>query len=181
MNINYTRLSLEQITEDVFSKFNRYQEVTQCWRKENGTWVLKDISFVEDWTAEDKGYLVECLRRTADTGGAVMAAVWGNRLLGFASVESEFFGTRNQYLQLSSLHTDCKARGKGIGKRLFAMAAETAKSMGAEKLYISSHSARETQGFYKSVGCVEAEEINEALVKKEPCDCQLEFDLTRLL
>ncbi len=57
------------------------------------------------------------------------------------------------------------------------LAAERAKAMGAEKLYISAHSSKESQAFYKAVGCVEAEEYNPASVEKEPCDCQLEYRL----
>lgn len=52
-----------------------------------------------------------------------------------------------------------------------------AKDQGASKLYISAHSAAESQRFYESMGCVEAVEYNEEHVKKEPCDCQLEYVL----
>jgi hypothetical protein len=65
----------------------------------------------------------------------------------------------------------------GIGKRLFALGYETAKAMGAQKLYISAHSSEETQAFYKALGCVEATEYNDSFVAKEPYDCQLEYRL----
>ena len=52
---------------------------------------------------------------------------------------------------------------------------------GAGKLYISAHSAVESQAFYKSMGCVEAGEYNPEHVEKEPYDCQLECRLTSLL
>ena len=58
---------------------------------------------------------------------------------------------------------------------------ETAKagtiSRAAEKLYISSHSAVETQAFYRAVGCREAQEYNAEHVEQEPFDCQLEYVL----
>ena len=38
-------------------------------------------------------------------------------------------------------------------------------------------SSEETQAFYHALGCVEAEEYNEALYAAEPCDCQLEYVL----
>ena len=47
----------------------------------------------------------------------------------------------------------------------------------AKKLYISAHSAVESQAFYKAMGCVEAEEYNAEHVEKEPYDCQLECDV----
>ena len=54
---------------------------------------------------------------------------------------------------------------------------EWAKQIGAIKLYISAHSAVESQAFYKSMGCVEAEIYNQKHVEDEPYDCQLECDL----
>ncbi len=61
-----------------------------------------------------------------------------------------------------------------MGRRLFAMACAWAKAHGAKKLYISAHSAVETQAFYRAVGCVDALEPNCAHVEREPYDCQLE-------
>ncbi|MEC4272258.1 hypothetical protein VJ923_03670 [Adlercreutzia sp. R25] len=49
-----------------------------------------------------------------------------------------------------------------------------ARERGAGKLYISAHSAAETQAFYKSMGCVEAEVYSQKHVEDEPFDCQLE-------
>ena len=42
---------------------------------------------------------------------------------------------------------------------------------------ISAHSAVESQAFYKSMGCVEAEVYNQKHVEDEPYDCQLECGL----
>ena len=68
-------------------------------------------------------------------------------------------------------------RGQGIGRALFRLACREARALGAERLYISAHSARETIAAYRAFGCVEAEEINWTLAKKEPCDVQLEYVL----
>lgn len=65
-------------------------------------------------------------------------------------------------------------RGKGIGKVLFCAAKNWAKAKGAKKLYISAHSAVETQAFYKSMGCVDAQEYQQNHVAQEPYDRQLE-------
>jgi GNAT superfamily N-acetyltransferase len=75
------------------------------------------------------------------------------------------------------LHTSFEYRGKGIGKRLFDLCVLEAKSWGAKKLYISTHSADETQRFYRGIGCVDAVEINQKLADHEPFDCQLEYVL----
>ena len=66
-------------------------------------------------------------------------------------------------------------RGKGIGKQLFLDAACWAREKGAEKLYISAHSAVESQAFYTAMGCRQAEYYHQAHVEAEPFDCQLEY------
>ena len=68
-------------------------------------------------------------------------------------------------------------RNKGIGRTLFFAAKEWAKQNGAKKLYISAHSAVESQAFYKAMGCVEAEVYHQKHVEDEPYDCQLECQL----
>ena len=162
---------------NIFKDFVRRQVVTDCLRKIDGKWVVKSDPFIDDWTEEDYKKLVSCLKNTADTGGFVCVAYVDGLLKGFVSVEPGFFGERNKYLDLSSIHVSEDMRGKGIGAKLFAAASKWAKSRGAEKLYISSHSAVESQAFYKKMGCVEAEEYNLGHVEKEPYDCQLEYVL----
>ena len=71
---------------------------------------------------------------------------------------------------------DC--RGKGIGRKLMDAVKEWAKEKRAKKLYISAHSSVESQAFYRAVGCREAAEYSRPHVEKEPCDCQLELDLS---
>ena len=107
----------------------------------------------------------------------VFAAFNAESLAGFVSVENALFGRQKEYLQLSSIHVTFEGRGMGIGRKLFELAVNSARDMGAKKLYISAHSSIESQAFYKKLGCVEAVEYNEKLVAEEPCDCQLEFVL----
>lgn len=177
VTIQYKELELDEIKETLFKNFNRYQDVKECWRKENDKWILKDISFIEQWSSDEYEYLIKCLKNTIKTGGQVVGAFYNNVLVGFASIENEFFGSHNEYIQLSSIHISYESRGMGIGKKLFDLIINIAKSMGAKKLYISAHSSKETQAFYKSLGCIEALEYNTKLVELEPYDCQLEYNL----
>lgn len=87
-------------------------------------------------------------------------------------------GSEGQYLDLTSLHVSEEQRGMGIGRKLFGLAALWAKERGAKKLYISGHSAVETQRFYEAMGCVDAVEPSKEHLRQEPYDRQLEFDLT---
>ncbi len=176
-NILYREIKIEELNIKLFSKFDRHQDVKKCWRKIDGEWVLKDIAFVEVWDEEEYEYLVKCLINTIKTGGSVYGAFKNDYLIGFASLENEKFGTENQYLQLSSIHTSFESRGYGVGKKLFNIMIDEARKRNAKKMYISAHSSEESQAFYKKIDCKEAAEYNKKLVELEPCDCQLEYEL----
>lgn len=109
------------------------------------------------------------------------ALCWGafadGALKGFASVESAPLGKAGDYRDLTCLHVSAELRGRGIGRELFTRAAQWARAHGGKKLYLSAHSAVETQAFYAAMGCVEAREYNEAHVASEPFDCQMEYAL----
>ncbi len=172
--ITYHNIQEQEINRDLFQYFIRHQTVTKCWRREKGTWKIKDDPFIDDWSEADYMTLVSCLKNTARTGGFVYGAFFNGVLKGFVSVEPELFGGEHRYLDLSSIHVSEDMRGKGIGTVLFCAAREWAKTHGAKKLYISAHSAVESQAFYHNMGCVEAAEYNKAHVEAEPYDCQLE-------
>lgn len=175
--LQYRDLKENELCRELFKDFIRRQNVTKCWRKEAGEWVIRDAPFVDDWTDADYQILVSCLKNTIATGGFVHAAFYDGCLKGFVSVEAGLFGGKHKYLDLSSIHVSEDMRNQGIGASLFSAAKEWAKKNGAGKLYISAHSAVESQAFYKRMGCVEAEEYNQRHVEAEPYDCQLECKL----
>ncbi len=175
--IAYRNLRKEEITRELFRQFIRRQVVGKCWRRVNGEWVIKDDPFVDDWSEADYEELVACLKNTLAAGGFVYAAFCDGALKGFVSVEAAPFGGEQGYLDLSSIHVSWDMRGRGVGRALFAAAKEWARDHGGRKLYISAHSAVESQAFYKAMGCVEAQVYHPGHVEAEPCDCQLECAL----
>ena len=178
MNVTvYREVTEDELCPELFETFIRRQVVNLCWRREEGQWVIREDPFIDDWSQEDYRFLVKCLKNTVRTGGLVMGAFCQGQLKGFVSVEPEIFGEHNRYVDLSSIHVSEDMRGQGIGRRLFAAAGDWARKRGAQKLYISAHSAVESQAFYKSMGCVEAQEPQAAHAEKEPYDCQLEYTI----
>lgn len=175
--IQYRELREDEICNELFAHFIRHQVVTKCRRRENGVWTIKNDPFIDDWTKEDYQTLIACLKNTVLTGGFVYAAFYDGRLKGFTSVESTLFGAEQNYLDLTSIHVSEDMRGRGIGAALFLAAKQWAKKRGAGKLYISAHSAVESQNFYQKMGCVEAEVYEQKHVEAEPYDCQLECRL----
>lgn len=177
--IQYRKLCENEICRELFKDFVRRQKVTKCWRKTDGKWTVVEDPFIDDWSEAEYGMLADCLKHTAATGGLVYAAFYQGALKGFVSVEPDFMDleTELKYLDLSSIHVSEDMRGGGIGRELFLAAKKWAGERGAGRLYISAHSAVESQAFYKAMGCVEAAVYAPEHTKKEPYDCQLECRL----
>lgn len=172
--IEYRTLREEEISRRLFAEFVRHQVVTRCWRRRDGAWRIEEAPFVDDWSEEDYDRLVECLRHTVRSGGLAVGAFNGGDLKGFASVEASPLGSEGQYRDLSCIHVSEELRGRGIGRQLFWRAKEWARMQGGKKLYISAHSAVESQAFYRAMGCCEAQEYDREHAASEPYDCQLE-------
>ena len=175
--MKYRSLQENEINRELFRDFIRRQVVTKCWRRKDGEWLIKDEPFIDDWTEQDYEVLIECLKRTVGTGGLIYGAFYEEKLKGFVAVLPEIFGGENKYIDLAAIHVSQDMRGTGIGTVLFKEAKRWAKEKGAEKLYISAHSAVESQAFYKRMGCVEAAWYKKEHVEEEPFDCQLEVKL----
>lgn len=177
MELQYRELKKEEISRGLFAGFERHQKVTKCLRREKGEWVVKEEPFIDQWSEAEYGILVKCLVHTVENGGMVTGAFEQGILKGFVSVEGEPMGRDGGYRDLTSLHVSEDRRGRGIGTSLFLAAAQWARQHGGKKLYLSSHSAVETQAFYMAMGCQDAEECMEEHVRREPYDRQLEFCL----
>ncbi|MGN1415408.1 MAG: GNAT family N-acetyltransferase [Oscillospiraceae bacterium] len=176
-NIGYSKLTENNFNEHSLDGFVRHQEVKECWRRVNGEWTLQPIEFTENWDSD------ELREKAADIVGLIggkgfaYGAFSDNDIVGFITVSNSFFGSRMQYAELVNFQVSEPYRGQGIGRRLFGLACEEARSIGAQKLYISAHSSKESQAAYHKLGCTEAEEINKQSAEKEPCDVQMEYKL----
>ena len=170
-------MQTSEISRDLFDGFIRKQEVNDCWRKENGAWCIKPDPFLDDWSEEDYEELIQSLKECVSSGGILYGAFVDGKLKGFSSVEPTLFGKNHEYLDLTNIHVSQDVRRRGIGTELMKLSCKWAKDRGAKKLYISAHSAVETQSFYRRLGCKDAEEISEKHAKKEPFDVQMELVL----
>jgi N-acetylglutamate synthase-like GNAT family acetyltransferase len=176
-NIIFKELKLVDINNNILDNYNRYQEVKKCYRNENGKWILKDIGYIENW---DKDKIQDKIRHFSDcikNGDFIFVAYENEKLIGFAILLNKKFGNRKQYIQLDNMHISFGYRNKGIGKKLFKLCIEKAKIIGIEKIYISANTSEETQKYYLSIGCKDAEEINKELAEKEPFDRQMEYKI----
>lgn len=176
MPIEIRQLTRDNFHADSLDGFIRHQEVTECWRCVDGEWQLLPIAFTEDWDLPRLYDEAADLLRTIDEGKPVIGAFDGVKVVGYAQL-GERLGSRRQYIELVGFHVSEPYRKQGIGCRLFSAICESARATGADKLYISAHSSKESQAVYRALGCVYAEEIDSIRAANEPCDVQMEYDL----
>lgn len=95
-----------------------------------------------------------------DRGGALYGAFFGDRLVGYMSLDSRPVCGRIDRLLLDMLQVDSHFRGRGIGCRLLEHAKSLAREMGAASLYVSAKPTRRTVEFYLRRGFVLADEVD---------------------
>lgn len=158
-------------------QIDRREIIEAVYRMEGTELVLKpehyDMAGWPPGEAEEYGpVLLGCF----DRGGAFVGAFDDTgRLVAVTVLESRFIGKLNDQLQLSFLHVSRAHRGRGLGRKLFALSVERARELGARKLYISATPSQNTVDFYMKLGCRLTEEIDPDLYELEPEDIHLEY------
>lgn len=178
MSLKQTDLTIEikQITDANFTEssldgFDRSQVVKEVWRRLNGEYMLIEQPFTDDWTAERKR---EIAREILDDSFITYGAFDASRVIGFVMMRDVLVGSR---MIIDSFHVSRYYRHRGIGKKLFEIAKEIGRNAGAEKLYISACSSKETIAFYMSMGCRLTDDVIREMAEEEPFDLQIEFKL----
>ena len=173
----YRRLDNTNFSGHSLDGFVRRQTVTECWRKTGSDWKLVPNAYEENWSLEQCREIAEDVVQHISLDQTGFGAFDGGRIIGFAIVSHRIFGTASRYVQLVCFQISEEYRRQGIGRKLFSLACEEARQLGADKLYISAHSSKESQAAYRALGCSFAEEINEELAAAEPFDVQMEYRL----
>jgi len=61
--ISYKILHTKDMNQNLFDHFIRHQTVVKCWRREHGSWIIRDDPFTDDWSEDDYRQLIShCLR-----------------------------------------------------------------------------------------------------------------------
>ena len=173
----YKKLDNHNFTGHSLDDFIRHQTVTACWRKINNDWKLVPNVYEENWSQAQCREIAEDVAHSISLDQTGFGAFDGERIIGFATVSHRIFGAAARYVQLVCFQISEEYRRQGIGRKLFSMACEEARRLGADKLYISAHSSQASQAAYRALGCTPAEEVNEGLAAAEPYDVQMEYKL----
>ena len=177
MKYQYRRLDNNNFTGHSLDDFIRRQTVTECWRKIDNDWKLVPNVYEENWSQAQCRKMAEEVVHHINLDQTGFGAFDGERIIGFATVSHRIFGAAARYVQLVCFQISEEYRRQGIGRKLFSLACEEARQLGADKLYISAHSSKESQAAYRALGCSFAEESNEELAAAEPFDVQMEYRL----
>jgi ribosomal protein S18 acetylase RimI-like enzyme len=177
-DVTIKELDLPDIHATLLETFNRYQETHHAWVSDGKQTVLRETHFIDDCDEPQKAEIIREMKRCLTHSGIVIGAFRDEKMVGFACVEGQLFGSESQYLELSYLHVSRTFRHQGIGKRLFAASCEKARQRGALKLYLGAHPSKESQAFYRTLDCEMAEEVHPPILQREPLDIQMEYSLT---
>ncbi len=172
MNIRF--LQREEIPQ--IWQIDRREIVENVYYFEDGKLVLKPEHYdIQGWPSGEADLYTSLLVDCYDRGGVFWGAFENDSLVGVATLESKFIGSKHDTLQLKFLHVSRDYRKHGLGSMLFHVAAEKAKSLGAKKLYISATPSENTINYYCRLGCVLATEVDLELFALEPEDIHLEY------
>jgi len=175
MKIEYRLLAAHECER--MKEINPARFIKRAWRNVNGTMQWQEINWMDKEYPDGYDNHFEALKATFEGNGLVVGAFDSEGLVGFVSINRDVFGSKFSHVLLDQMFVDNKYQGRGIGKELFRISVEKIKEWNIEKLLISSSSSEDTLGFYRSLGCLDAVEINQALADSEAYDVQLEYDL----
>ncbi len=157
--------------ETSLDSFDRFQEVQNVWRMENGRLVLVFHPFTETWSPERRR---EKAREILSGRYITFCAFEGDAVVGEIMLLPELNENR---LVIDSFHVSRAVRRCGIGRRLLETAADYARGRGASALYASCCCAEETVAFHKAMGFRLSEYPIPSCVEDEPFDIQMECGL----
>lgn len=157
-------------------QIDRREVIENIYYLREGKLVLEPEHYdMQGWPPGEAEHYTSILLDCYDRGGFFWGAFENDKLIGVSILESKFIGSRQDILQMKFLHVSRDCRGQGVGAKLFSIAVEKAKELGAKKLYISATPSEHTVNYYLRLGCVLATEIDPELFALEPEDIHLEY------
>lgn len=168
----FVRITPQNLPETGLDGFIRTQVVARSYRRgDDGEYRLAETPFTDDWTPSRKR---EKARELTSANRIAFGAFENDRLVGFSCLLRATKGSR---AILDSMHVSKDFRGRGIGRRLFFMAAKAAREMGAEEMMISACPSEETIAFYRAMGAKVTDNPIPEMAEEEPFDLQMSLSL----
>lgn len=167
---------LERAEIPLIWQIDRREVIENVYYLREGKLILEPEHYdMQGWPPGEAENYMPILLDCYDRGGFFWGAFENEKLIGVSVLESKRIGSQKDMLQLKFLHVSRDCRGQRVGTRLFHVAVERAKALGAKKLYISATPSEHTVNYYLRMGCVLATEIEPELFALEPEDIHLEY------
>jgi predicted N-acetyltransferase YhbS len=159
-------------------EIDRSEIIENIYYPENGGLVLKPEYYnMTGWPPGEADIYTPLLLDCFDRGGWFYGLFDDGRIIGVVVLENKFIGRHYDLLQLKFLHISSAYRRQGLGDRLYELAKDRARTLGAKGLYISATPSENTVNFYMSRGSVVTEEPDPQLFELEPEDIHLECSI----
>lgn len=163
---------------DLIWTIDRSEVHSHVYRVVDGRLLLVPAYFeVPGWDPEPIESDTIELRNCFDRGGIFHGAFDRDALLGVSIIDTKLIESAPDHRQLLYLYVSRPVRGQGVGRALFALAAETARELGAKALYISATPTESTINFYLHRGASLLPDPDPALFAAEPDDVHLTYPL----
>ena len=183
----YRELQLHEA--ELFGTIDRSEIIDGIYRAASGVLVLEEkrqeiVSWTVMYEAGTKHTrptqlpeYVARLQAFMNSGGPAFGAWDESRLVGVGSLDASGVGGDRSVMRLDMLYVSAGYRGRGIGRTLTEMVANSARALGAKALYISSSPTRGTVDAYLCMGAVVLEAPDPELLALEPDDIHLALSL----
>ncbi|MBN2015315.1 GNAT family N-acetyltransferase [Candidatus Dojkabacteria bacterium] len=176
-NIMFRKLKKADLPQ-IWTDIDRSESVDSVYVNIDEGIKLKKVNFeAKGWPPGEVEKYQPILTNCFDRGGYFLGGFVGQKMIAVVILDQKFIGKNEDTLQLKFLHIGRTYRKKGLGGKLFRIAAKEARRLGAKKLYVSATENMNTVDFYKHMGCTLAKDINKELYKLEPNDIHLEYKL----
>ncbi|TFH82593.1 GNAT family N-acetyltransferase [Pseudomonas kribbensis] len=151
---------------------DRSELVEECYRVENGELILYPARFdMRGWPEGEAEENARVLEKCWRSGGWLHGIFDGEALVAAVVVDNQVIHNQGLRMrQLKFLHISRAWRGQGLGGRLFALACEYGREVGADALYVSATESRNTVEFYQRQGCRLLAQPDPELFALEPHD-----------
>ena len=151
---------------------DRSELVEECYRVENGELVRYPVHFdMLGWPEGEAEENARVLEKCWRSCGWLHGLFDGETLVAAVVVDNQVIHNQGLKMrQLKFLHISRDWRGQGLGGRLFALACEHGREVGAEALYVSATESRNTVEFYQRQGCRLLVQPDPELFALEPHD-----------
>ncbi len=157
-------------------QIDRREVIENIYYLRDGKLVLEPEHYnMQGWPPGEAEHYTPILLDCYDRGGFFWGAFENDKLVGVSILESKFIGSGQDTRQLKFLHVNRDCRGQGLGTKLFDVAVQKSRELGAKKLYISATPSEHTVNYYMRLGCALATELDPDLFALESEDIHLEY------